>query len=151
MPAGIQFYVSNPRGATRTLAHPDAFNTTFARVSFPVGSLTSIAGRTPGPDDSVLVTIQPQAGVYGLILLVDATFSASAPTVTFFYGRYGDFSASRAGTRYASSAEFAQALGLWREELLDRFAPVLGSGSAGTDAVGGPITATGNLLAAAPR
>src|SRR5437660_615466 len=84
-------------------------------------------------------------------ILVAATFSASAPTVTFFYGRYGDFSASRAGTRYASSAEFAQALGLWREELLDRFAPVLGSGSAGTDAVGGPITATGNLLAAAPR
>ena len=73
MPAGIQFYVSNPRGATRTLAHPDAFNTTFARVSFPVGSLTSIAGRTPGPDDSVLVTIQPQAGVYGLMVRIMRT------------------------------------------------------------------------------
>jgi hypothetical protein len=104
--------------------------------------------------DSVLVTVQHVSGTYEFVLGVGqaATFSsANAPNATFFYGTYGDFTRSRAGTRYGTNAEFAQALGLWREEIVDRYGRISGSGPAGIDGVGGVVSAPGTYLVAALR
>ncbi|MBI4420509.1 MAG: hypothetical protein HY560_06755 [Gemmatimonadetes bacterium] len=152
-PAAIQFFAFNARPVTRTLSHPDPNNTLFLQVRFPQGSISSIGGQPANPNDSVLVSIQPQSGLYGFTLGAGgATFSsAAAPTATFFYGRYGDFTASRTGTRYSSATAYAQALEVWHEEVLDRFNVVAGSGSAGTDALAGSVTSSGTYLVAAPR
>ena len=153
-PVNASFYASNSRSTVRNFSHPDASLTPYLRVTFPANSLATVSGGTATSTDSVLVTVQHMAGAYGFTLSVApaATFSGSnPPTVTFFYGSYGDFTASRAGSRYGSSTEYANALTLWHEQLVDRYDQVTGSGAAGTDAVGGYIQSPGTFLAAAPK
>lgn len=152
-PAGITFFVSNAQVTTRNINHPDAFNTPFLRLTFPQGSLATVAGRAATATDSVPVSVNPISGMYAFDLSASGTtFSAgSAPTITFFYGSYGDFTASRAGSRYTSSTEYAQALTIWREEILDRLNPVVGSGASGVDAVGGSVQKPGTYYVAAPK
>lgn len=149
-----QFYVANNRQTTRTLVHPDAAGNQYAQVRFPSGSLATINGRTATASDSVLVTVQPEPGAYGLTIGTSGTVtfaSTARPTATFFYGRYGDLTGSRSGSRYTTNVQLAQALELWREELVGRFSAVAGSGASGTDAVGGPVSAAGIFLVAAPK
>ena len=153
MPAAVEFFVSNGRTTTRTLSHPDGFNTQFLQVRFPPGSIASLNGRTAGSNDSVLVSVQPETGLYGFTLGASgvAFATSAAPTVTFYYGRYGDFMGSLAGSRYTSATTYAQALNVWHEEVTDRFSVAPGSGSAGTDAVAGSVTGAGSYLVAAPK
>ncbi len=151
-PATARFFVSNAQATTRNLTHPDAFGTLFLRVRFPAGFLATVSGRAATAADSVEVTIQPESGTYGFTLSASATFASANPvTATFFYASYGDFATSRAGSRYASANELAQALSIWREDLPDRFSEVTGSGPAGTDAVGGSVPSPGTYLVAAPK
>jgi hypothetical protein len=152
-PASIQFYVANNRVTTRTLVHPDQFNQTFAQVSFPSGSLATIGGAPAASSDSVLVTVQPEPGTYGLTIAASGvTFSsANAPTVSFFYGRYGDFVTSRTGSRYTSATQLAAALEVWREQALDRYSATQGAAVSGPDAIAGRLPSTGNYLVAAPK
>jgi hypothetical protein len=152
-PAGTTFYVSNARVTTRSLSHPDGANTLFMRLTFPQGSLATFAGRAAVSTDSVQVSVSPVSGTYAFNLAASGvTFSAAnTPTATFSYGSYGDFAASRAGSRYASSIEYAQALTIWREEILDRLNQVVGSGASGVDGVGGSVQGPGTYYAAAPK
>jgi hypothetical protein len=148
-----QFYVANNRLTTRNLVHLDAASNVFAQVRFPAGALATIGGAPAAASDSVLVTVQPEDGAYAVTVgATGVTFSAgSPPTVTFFYGRYGDFTASRTGSRYATATELAQALEVWREQSLGRYAVAAGSASAGTDALAATVSATGHYLVAAAR
>ena len=148
-PVGASFYVYTSKNTVRTFSHPDASLTLYLRATFPAGGLTTIGGSAAASTDSVLVTIQHTAGLYGFTLSVSptATFSASnTPTVEFSYGSYGDFTASRAGSRYTASTDYAAALVLWQEQLLDRYDQVVGSG-----ATGGSVPGPGTYLLAAPK
>ncbi len=150
-PAGSSFYVSNARTTTRNLIHNDGFNTLFASVEFPSGSLASLDGTTLGLGDSVLVTLSADPGSYGIQLAPDGLRFASLgkPRLTFSYAKYGDLLVA-SGSRYADPTAYANALEVWRETSLDRWSSIGGSGSAGNN-VSASLSQAGHYLVAAPR
>jgi hypothetical protein len=150
-PGSLSFYLSNRSATTRSLSHNDGFNTLFAKIAFPSGSLESLDGGALGLDDSVLVTLSPDAGTYGVHLAPDGLRfgSLGQPILTFSYARYGDFSVA-AGSRYADPAAYAEALRVWRESSLDLWGSVGGSGDAAT-IVSASLSQGGHYLVAARR
>lgn len=150
-PGGLSFYVYNQSTTTRSLIHSDGFNTVFASITFPSGSLASLDGVALGAGDSVLVTLSPDPGTYGMHLAPDGLRFASLgrPALTFSYARYGDFSVA-AGSRYPDPAAYAEALGLWRESSLDAWASLTSTGNAGTS-VTASLSQGGHYLVAALR
>ncbi|MBI2615828.1 MAG: hypothetical protein HYW52_09175 [Gemmatimonadetes bacterium] len=150
-PASISFYVSNARATTRNLTHNDGFNTLFARVQFPSGSLSTLDGATLGLADSVPVTLSAAAGVYGIRLEPEGLRFASLgrPILTFSYVRYGDLSVAN-GSRYADQTAYASALDVWRETSFDRWTTAGGAGTALSD-ITTSLTQAGHYLVAAPR
>jgi hypothetical protein len=150
-PGSLSFYVSNARSRTVNLLHADGFNTLFATVEFPSGSLGSLNGVTLGLADSVLVTLSPDPGNYGVDLGPDGLRFASLghPRLTFSYARYGDLSVAT-GSQYASATAYAAALEVWRETSLDLWSSVGGSGNTGND-VSASLSQGGRYLVAAPR
>ena len=149
-PSGVTFFVSNAHATTRTLIHPDAVNNPFLEMTFPQGCLSTVSGRVATPTDSIQVTIQPVSGTYGFDFNAPVTFvTGKTPTARFFFASYADFTASRAGSHYTSAAAYEQALGLWREEIVDRLSLVIGSGPSGSDVVTGLVQGPGTFYAAA--
>lgn len=150
-PAGVSFYLSNARSTTRNLIHNDGFNTLFARVEFPTGSLASLDGTALGSSDSVRVTLSADGGVYGIRLEPEGLrFAASGrPTLTFSYVKYGDLTVA-GGTRYADQTAYAGALDIWRETSFDRWANAGGFGEILND-VTTSLSEAGHYLVAAPR
>ena len=150
-PAGVSFYVSNAHTTTRSLIHPDGFNTLFAQLTVPAGALASLDGAPLGLSDSVRVTFTPDAGVYGVrIAPAGLTFAGSAaPTLTLSYVRYGDFSVI-ANSGYADASAYESALEIWDETSVDAWLPVGGSGAGGSD-VSATLSQAGHYVAAAPR
>ena len=136
-----------------SLQHADDFNTLFAEVRFPSGSLRALNGTPLTSSDSVLVTVQPMAGRYGVTLSPSGLeFSGTAaPTVRFAYGRYGDFTVADGSPTYADPTDYAAALDVWREATLSRWQVAAASGPTGTDAIGASVGAPGGFLVAAPR
>jgi len=152
-PSAATFYVVNSRAVARTLRHPDNVLTVFADLEFPSGSLASLDGTTLGPDDSVRVTVTPDAGRYGLTLSPTGLLFSSGvgPTLTLSYARYGDISAGLASSRYPDAPAYAAALDVWREVGLDRWSVAASSGGTGSDGVTARMNGGGRYVAAAPR
>jgi hypothetical protein len=150
-PAGASFYVYNAHATTGTLLHNDGFNTLFAQLDFPRGSLARLNGVSLGADDSVLVTVTADAGVYGIRLAPDGLeFTPSGgPTLTLSYVRYGDLTVA-AGSRYADAAAYASALGTWFETSTDTWSQAGTGGAAGSN-VSATLAQPGHYIAAAPR
>jgi hypothetical protein len=151
VPGSLSFYVSNRGTTTRSLTHSDGFNTVFASISFPPGSLASLDGATLGLDDSVRVTLGPDDGTYGVHLAPDGLrfTPLGRPVLTFWYAKYGDFSVA-AGSRFPDPLAYAEALGVWRESALDLWEDMGGSGDAGTKVSAG-LSRGGHYLVAALR
>jgi len=149
---GATFWVANDRTTVRQLQHQDAFNQLFAEVRFVAGALEALDGQPVGPTDSVLVTVEPRAGVYGLAIGPSGlTFaSGSRPSVLFSFGRYGDLSVAD-GSSYTSRDAYANALDIWEEIGFDRWQVASRSSAAGIDAVSASIAAGGEVVLAAPR
>ncbi len=150
-PASVSFYVSNAHPTTRNLIHNDGFNTLFARVQFPTGSLSTLDDAALGSNDSVLVTLSADGGVYGIRLDPEGLrfTSLGRPSLTFSYVRYGDLSAA-SGSRYADQTAYAGALDVWRETSLDRWTSTGGAGTALSD-LSASLPQAGHYLVAAPR
>lgn len=150
-PPGASFYLSNARVTTHNLIHSDGFNTLFARVESPSGSLASLDGASLGLGDSVLATLSPDPGSYGIQVAPQGLRFAALgkPLLTFSYARYGDLSVAT-GSRYADPAAYAGALEVWRETSPDRWSSLGGSGTAGND-VKASLSQAGHYLVAAPR
>ncbi len=150
-PASASFYVSNARSTARNLIHNDGFNTLFARVQFATGSLFTLDGATLGPNDSVLVILSADAGVYGIRLEPEGLrfTNGGRPTLTFSYVRYGDLSVAN-GSRYADQSAYASALDVWREASFDRWSDTGGGGSALSD-ITTSLPQAGHYVVAAPR
>lgn len=150
--AGATFWVANDRETVRRLQHQDAFNQLYAELRFPIGALGTIDGQPVATTDSVLITVEPRTGAYGLSLGPSGlTFtSGGRPSVTFAYGRYGDLSIAD-GSSYTSRDAFANALDVWEEIGFDRWRIASRSGAAGLDAVSASIAAAGEIVLAAPR
>ena len=149
-PAGVSFHLSNAHSTTRNLIHNDGFNTLFARLEVPSGSLLSLDGAPLGPDDSVLVTLSAVAGVYGVRLTPDGLrFATRSVTLGFSYVKYGDLSVA-SDTRYADHTAYANALDIWRETSLDRWAGTDGVGAALSD-ISSTVSQAGHYVVAAPR
>lgn len=150
-PASASFYVSNARSTARNLIHNDGFNTLFARIQFPTGALSTLDGTTLGPNDSVLVTLSADAGVYGVRLSPEGLrfTTAGRPTLTFSYVRYGDLSVA-SGSRYADQTAYASALDVWRETSFDRWSDTRAAGTALSD-VTTSLPQAGHYAVAAPR
>jgi hypothetical protein len=150
-PAGLSFYVSNAHTTTRSLIHPDGFNTLFAQLSVPAGALASLDGTPLGANDSVRVTLTVDPGIYGVrIAPAGLAFAGSvAPTLTLSYVRYADFSVI-ASSGYADASAYESALGIWDETSADTWLPLGGRGAAGSD-VSATLSQTGHFVAAAPR
>lgn len=151
VPADLSFYVSNARTTTRSLIHSDGFNTPFATVSFPAGSLASLDGVPLGAGDSVQVTLTVDASIYGLHLAPEGLRFALAarPTLTFSYAKYGDLAVA-IGSQYQDPAAYAAALAVWQEGSLGLWSDVGSAGSPGTS-VQGSMPQGGHYVAAAPR
>jgi hypothetical protein len=150
-PAGLSFYVSNAHATTRSLIHPDGFNTLFAQLAVPAGALASLDGAPLGPGDSVLVSFTADAGIYGARLApAGLAFAASAaPSLTLSYVKYGDLTVA-AGTRYTGLSDYAAALAVWDETALDTWSRAGGAGTPGST-VSATLSQTGHYVAAAPR
>jgi len=149
---GATFWVANDRATVRRLQHQDAFNQLFAEIRFAPGALAALDGQPVGPTDSVLVTVEPSAGVYGLAIGPSGlTFaSGSRPSVLFSFGRYGDLSVAD-GSSYTSREAYANALDIWEEIGFDRWQVASRSSAAGIDAVSASIVAAGEVVLAALR
>ena len=152
-PPATSFYVANTRTVVRRVLHPDAFNSLYVEIRFPAGALEALNGTPLGPTDSVLVTVEPTAGAFGLTLRPSGLDFASggAPTVTFSFAAYGDFSVADGSATYASRLEYAEALALWEDAGVERWDRVSGSGFTGSDAVSGRLSVPGTYRVAAPR
>jgi hypothetical protein len=150
-PATLSFYVSNAHATTRNLIHSDGFNTVFATVSFPAGSLASLDGVTLNAGDSVQVTLTAEPAIYGLHLTPDGLGFASQalPFLTFSYARYGDLTTA-AGSQYPDPASYAAALAVWHAGTLGLWSKVGSTGSVGTD-VGASLSQGGHYQVAALR
>jgi hypothetical protein len=150
-PPGVSFYVSNAHATTRSLIHNDGFNTLFAQLSFPRGSLARLNGVPLGAADSVLVDVTADAGVYGIHLAPDGLeFTTSGgPTLTLSYVRYGDLTVA-AGSRYSDAAAYASALATWFETSSDTWSQAGTGGTVGSD-VSAVLSQPGHYVAAAPR
>ncbi len=150
-PGGVSFYASNAHPTTRSLIHPDGFNTLFAQVTIPAGGLASLDGTPLGPTDSVLVTFAADPGIYGVRLAPEGLqFAASAAvTLTLSYVKYGDLTVA-AGSRYADAAAYESALATWHETSPDAWSQMGGAGAPGSD-VRASLSQAGHYVAAAPR
>lgn len=133
------------------MIHTDGFNTPYARIQFPKGSLSTLDGATLGPNDSVLVTFSADAGIYGIRLSPEGLrFTTSGrPTLTFTYAKNGDLTVA-SGSRYADQTAYANALDVWRETSLDRWANTGGAGAALSD-ITTSLSQAGHYVVAAPR
>ncbi len=151
VPADLSFYLSNAHATTRNLIHGDGFNTPFATVSFPAGSLASLDGGPLGPADSVQVTLTVDAAVYGVHLAPEGLRFASGarPTLSFSYAKYGDLAVA-IGSQYPDPAAYAAALAVWQEGSLGLWSEVGTAGSPGTS-VQGSLALGGHYVAAARR
>lgn len=151
-PASVSFYVSNARSELRRVLHPDAFNSLYLQVEFPASALASLNGTPLGPGDSVLVTLTPEPGAYGVSLDPAGLEFASGrgPTATFVYAAYGDLSVADGSASYASRAAYAAALGIWEDVGPDRWQEVAGS-SPGNETVTARLPSPGTYRVAAPR
>jgi hypothetical protein len=151
-PGSASFYVSNTRQVVRSLRHSDGSLTLFAELQFPPGSLASWEGMPLGPNDSILVTVRPEQGIYGVRITPEGIrFSrAPSPTLRFSYARYGDLSVASGSSRYSGPDAYAEALEIWREVGKERWSSAGGSGSPGTD-IRATIPEGGRYLVAAPR
>jgi hypothetical protein len=150
--AQSSFFVLNNATTVRRLLHADAFNTLYLELRFPNGSLGSLNGQAVAAADSVLVTVQPRAGGYGLVLSPNGLeFTSARPAATLSFAQYGDLSVADGSATYASRSAYADALALWFEITPGRWHRVSGSGFDGGDAVTGPIAEPGTYVVAAPR
>lgn len=152
-PQTASFYVANARTVERQLIHNDGFNTLYVRLTFPTGSLAALSGQPVGSEDSVLVTVQPRSGAYGMTLSpATLTFAAGAgrPTAEFSFARYGD-PEDAVGARYPNVGAFVNALSLWLEISPDRWARIANATASGLDAVAARLEEGGRFVVAAPR
>lgn len=151
-PASASFYVSNARSDVRRLLHPDAFNSLYLQLEFPANALASLNGAPLGADDSVLVTVAPEPGGYGVTLDPAGLAFASGrgPTATFVYAAYGDLAVADGSATYGSRAAYAAALGIWADVGPDRWQEVAGS-VAGNESVAARLPSPGTYRVAAPR
>lgn len=145
--------MANSRATVRQLVHDDGFNTLYVRLEFPSGSLAALAGESLGPNDSVRVTVAPRSGAYGITLSPSGLefVSGRTPSATFAFATYADASVADQSGRYAGRLDYLDALTIWEEVSPDLWARVAGSGSTGTDEVGGALAAPGMFVVAAPR
>lgn len=152
-PTGQTFFVSNARAVTRNLLHPDAANTLYLRIEFPVGSLDAIGGTPLGPTDSVEVTVAPRPNQYGFTISPSGlVFSTGAlPRAILDYAVYGDRSVADGVPTYADRDAYSAALDLWTEISPGQWRRTPSSTPLGVDAVEGRAEGAGNYVVAAPR
>jgi hypothetical protein len=146
------FFAYNSRLSVQRLLHQDGANTLYLEFNVPPGTMASLDGRRLTVQDSVLLTVEPIADRYGLVLSPSglAFTIDAAPTAAFSFAMYGDFSVAE-GSVYESAAEYAAALQIWFEVTPGRWRPVSGSGPAGSDRVEGRVDQPGVYIVAAPR
>lgn len=151
-PGTASFYVANARTELRRLLHPDAFNSLYLQVEFPTNALASLDDVPLGPGDSVLVTLEPEPGGYGVTVRPSGLQFASGrgPTATFVYAAFGDLSVADGSATYASRAAYAAALAIWEHVGADRWERVAGS-TTGNETVTARLPAPGTYLVAARR
>lgn len=135
----VTFYASNVHLTVRTLRHTDAVNSAFVEVRFPPGSLVSLDGQPLLDTDSVLVTIEPRPGVYGIrISPAGLAFTLSnTPEASFFLARYADLSVADGSARYPTRNDYAAALDVWQEIDLDLWRVAKGSSPTPSSAAAG--------------
>jgi hypothetical protein len=147
------FWVSNSHQKIVRLNHPDNFNTLYLELTFPAQALESLNGASLSATDSIQITIDPRPGEYGFVLSPAGIVfnSGSAPTAIFSFSVYGDASAGASSATYGSSAEYVDALDIWREATVDDWQIAMDSRVAGVDAVSATVETSGRFVLAAPR
>ncbi len=143
----------NSRATVRVLSHPDGSITAYMQLDVPAGALAALNGQPLGPNDSVMVTVSPRAGLYGFTISPTGLefVNAFRPTATLFFARYGDFSVVAGSPTYASADAYAAALDIWRSVGIDRWEVAPSSRSSGTDQMSASIPEGGEFVLAAPR
>lgn len=147
------FFASNARLTTERLLHSDPTNTLFMQLNVPARTLSSLNGIPLTLQDSVLLTVQPTAGIYGFTLSPSglAFTLGEVPTARISFAVYGDFTVVDDSPSYESASQYAAALQFWLEVTPGRWRPVTASRLSGTGAVEGPIDQPGIYVVAAPR
>lgn len=147
------FFAHNSRLTTERLLHSDPANTLFMQLNVPAGTLSSLNGVPLTLQDSVLLTVQPTAGIYGFTLSPSglAFTLGEVPTARVSFAVYGDFTVVNDSPSYESAGQYAAALQFWFEVTPGRWRPVTSSRLSGADAVEGPIDQPGIYVVAALR
>jgi hypothetical protein len=115
------FPVKNNVLGTFLIRHRDPAQTLFAEFTFPARSITHVNGLLVCDTCTVLVSVALTPGTYGFTVSPSTLIFrlSSTPTVRLTYGQYGDLSVFDSSARYATAAEFDQALELWYERETD--------------------------------
>ncbi len=152
-PSAASFWIRRARTTTVRLVHADGFNSPYVEVEFPAGSVRALDGTLIAESDSVLVSLTPDVGGYGLTVSpAGLEFTPSVlPTARFVLAAYGDLSVADGSTTYAGRTAYAQALTLWVEVGIDLWERVAGSGLGAGDIVAGRIARAGRFRVAALR
>ena len=152
-PSAAQFDYHNNRLNMFSIHHPDGSNTLFASYSFASHSIVSVNNVILADTSTVTVTVILTPDLYGFTVSPAGMIfnSAGGPTLTVAYGKYGDFSVYSQSPKYASTAAYEQALGLWRELSPDHWVPGRNSGHAGADTVASALESPGRYVIAALR
>jgi len=147
------FYVVNSRLVTHRLLHADQFSTQYVEIRFPAGSIESLSGTAVGAQDSVLVTVGPRSGEYGITVSpATVVFSAgNLPRATFTYAVYGDRSVADGSATYATRDAYSAALDVWEQVTANQWQRTANSSTPGADEVSGSLSAGGVHIVAAPR
>jgi hypothetical protein len=116
-PPARVFAVRNDRLETFRIEHGDAAGTLFAEFRFTPRSIVRANGLLVCDTCTVLVTVTPLPGLYGFTVgPTHLVFNAAgSPTVSVFYGTYGDLSVHDSSARYPTAADYSAALAVWYE------------------------------------
>lgn len=146
----VSIYV-NSRPTTATLRHTDQFNTVFAQVTFPAGSIAANGGAVVSASDSVRITISSSASAYRITITPDEIDFTGAVVLTFSAAIFGDFSVAGGATRFVTPEGYLADLAIWEEISPGQWRAVPSSVDAVRTTVRATLSGGGTFALAAER
>ena len=131
----------------------DSVHTVFADLTFPPHSVPFNGDTTLADTSTITVTVSVTPGSFEFTIGPPTLGfnSAGGPTIALRYGAFGDLSVFSQSARYASAADYSQALELWFEKTTDHWVEGRNSSHTGASIVSSGLDAPGHYFLAAPK
>lgn len=147
------FTFQNNRVVNDTVYDSDSAATPYATFHFISQSIRSRNDTILADTSTVTVRVDVTPGEFGFVIGPATLFfnTAGSPTVDISYTKSADFSVFDSSSRYATPADFAQALQLWYQYGPDQWRPTRNSAHAGPNLISAALDQPGTYLLAARK